>query len=238
MSFLLVPQIDFRCPWLFSSGFLTTPGVVVECRELPYGEDRYNIAEIHFAYAVEGFGELSGVSYSPAVCPKASTEVEVEYLRENPVTARISGMRCRPYTLYVLLILFLPALAGIGIVMLLQERIRMLRFVRSGILVSAKVVSKSVEGLLKLRFSAYDGQIHDVVIEPEEEVSTSRGATVRLLYDPSNPSRAILLSDLPGPITGLETGQLTFPGSFIRAIPVLLLPVATLVVLYLFFVPR
>jgi hypothetical protein len=211
---------------------------VVECRELPYGENRYNIAEIHFTYAVEGFGELNGVSYSPAVCPKAGTEVEVEYLRENPVTARISGMRCRPYTLYVLLILFLPALAGIGIVMLLQERIRMLRFVRSGILVSAKVVSKSVEGLLKLRFSAYDGQIHDVVTEPEEEVSTSRGATVRLLYDPSNPSRAILLSDLPGPITGLETGQLTFPGSFIRAILVLLLPVATLVVLYLFFVPR
>jgi hypothetical protein len=243
-----VSVTDFQCAWLLSRGFATTRGFVSGCKETPYTENRKTIVEVNFRYKVEGSRELSEVSYSPGICPDTGTEVEVEYLPENPSIARISGMRCHPFPLGAglgaLLFLFV---GGIFALASLRNGIRTLHLVRAGLLGNAQVVSMEATHMkvhrrtvyrIKLRFLSQDGQGHDAVTKTHRVQGISKGATVDLLFDPSNPSHVVLLSDLPGPITGLETGQLTFSGSFIRAIPVLLLPVATLFVLYLFFVPR
>lgn len=238
---------ELRCSFSLSKSFATTHGTVSGCRETHYSENRNKIVEVDFRYVVEGPGELNGVSYSPASCPSLGTEVEVEYYPENPTIARIRGMRCSPFPLGAgLFALLLPFAGFILTTASLRNGIRTLRLVQTGLLGTAQVVSKEATIVrvnrmpvyrIKLRFLAQDGQSYDAITKTHRVEGIRKGATVDLLYDPSSPARVVLLSDLPGPVTGWETGQPTFPPSMLRAISLLLLPIATLFAIYLLFLP-
>jgi hypothetical protein len=210
----------------------------------------------HFVLAGSGGGRYEGVSYSFSKGPEQGAAVTVEYPSGNPASARIKGMGYSRLAFVGemmgwLALVFLTPFMGIGIVFLffgLRTGIRANRLLANGRgaygrLKSSEPTSTRINNqrVMKLTFAftTEDGQPAEAVLRTPQTGPVTDEPAEKLIYDPRNPSRAVLLDSLPSGAAIDDHGQI-YSRRPIRAavsliLPCLVVAVHASVAWYLFF---
>jgi hypothetical protein len=183
--------------------------------------------------------EHQGVSYSTGRQFEPGWSVTVEYLKGDPDLSRIHGMRQAMFDAWVLCFVLPFPLIGLSFIvfglmkgfkadrLLAQGKVG-LGILRSKAPTAARVNDRPVYKLV-FEFAADDGSSYEVVSKTSLPDTLEDEAEERLLYDPYNPSYAVMLDNLPGSPDIDEMGQIR-AGSFKSGLLPLLLPVLTLMI--------
>lgn len=176
------------------------------------------ILEIHYRYAVDGV-EHEGESYSLSGSFAPGETVRVEYLDALPSSSRIVGLRKRPFGMITSFVLGF-VVVGIGLLgarrAQLRDHARLLRDGRSSpaTLTHRTTTTLEVDGervdKLTFRFdverdgeqagyrgAAREREEHELVLHTERADEIAAAPPHSVLFDPSRPSRALLVQDLP-----------------------------------------
>ncbi len=194
------------------------------------------VYEVHYVY-VDNLGrQRSGVSYTTGSAQPGS-QVTVEYLSSAPEIARIKGMRRRPFSFWAVFPIIFP-LVGLAFVnsgiryglkanrLLARGRIaygRLVSSVPTGARVNDRPVMK-----LTYAFETAEGEEWEATAETHEVEDLTDEAKEPLLYDPEDPSTAVLLDDLPGSTRFDSAGRLQ-PASALEVVRVIFIPALTVV---------
>jgi hypothetical protein len=190
----------------------------------------------HFSFTAPDGSTVQGTSHATGRQLPAGTKVNVEYCVSNPGRCRIVGMRSRLFGHEAMLAAILP-LAGLAMVLSGRRKgKRAARYLSDGLIgegvLKSKTptntrVNKQVVYKLTFGFTADDGKEYEVSAKTHETEKFEDEHREKLIYDPADPARGILLDDLPGTFFVDSHGQLQ-PGSSRKALVAMFLP--TLVV--------
>jgi hypothetical protein len=226
---------DFTSPLLFLMGTRETRGVVRAVRASNASENEQRIYEIHYAYIDHLGRQHLGVSYATH-SPQQGADVTVEYLSSAPEISRVEGMRRKPFGFFAAFPILFPMI-GLGFLSsglrhgLKADRLLAQGRVAFGELTSTVPTGASVNNrpVMKLtyNFTAADGEEWEATAESHEVDDLTDEAQEPLLYDPEDPSRAVLLDDLPGSARFDSAGRL-LSASPVRVVRALLFPALTL----------
>lgn len=140
----------------------------------------------------------------------------VEYAANKPEIARILGMRTKPFGPEVLFVIIFP-LIGLGLISLgLANGARTDYLLRHGIPTLARLVSKDSTGLAANRQMVYKytfgfstaAGAYCTASANSTGPRFENGVQERILYDPSQPERAVLLDSLPGAAQMSDGGRI------------------------------
>ncbi len=224
----------------------TAPGEVLRVEATNSSENDRTVYEIAYIFRIDQLeAEYYGVSYTTAYNSFAAGQpVEVEYDVAKPASSRIRGTRVSTFGLGVLFVLIFPI---IGVVLLaggVRLGIRGLRLLRMGNVAQGTLVGKEPTGtrinnqmVFKLTFDFADsnGMRHQASAKTHVPYTLEDEATERVLYDPSNPSYAVLFDNLPGQPEVDLLGRI-LPGSLLQSVKFLIFPLLTLLITLLMFV--
>ena len=201
---------------------------VTEVYETSKSENDEPIYGTRFAYSYAG-KSYKGVSFSvgrSAYSP--GTKVEVEIDADEPETARIPGMRLRPFGLSVAFAFLFPLFAGTAVAWSLYRGAKGHYLLTHGeyalaALESSRETSMKVndEPVWALSFSFRDknGSKHELSVKTTDVDALTDETSEPLLYLPSRPKVACLLDQLPGsPRFGPDGEVLFVDGSGYRAL--------------------
>ncbi len=231
---------------LFSFATLeTAPGEVLRVESTNSSENDRTIYAIRYLFRIDQReAEYYGVSYTTAYNSFAEGQaVEVEYDAANPASSRIRGTRLSTFGLGVLFVLIFPI---IGVVLLaggVSLGIRGMRLLRMGYVAQGTLIGKEPTGtrinnqmVYKLTFDFADsnGMRYQTSAKTHVPYTLEDEVSERVLYDPRNPSYAVLFDNLPGRPEVDMLGRI-LPGSPLQSAMVLILPLLTLLITLLMF---
>ena len=222
--------------WLKFARPLSTCGGTVTRVDAAGGEENETpIMAIHYSYALDG-KECSGCSYQTGTTLSPGNAVTIEYATSSPLVSRIQGLRHHRFGGPAVLVLLFPAI-GIGLLAYgWKKGQRARRLLESGVLGTAALTSKVVAS------TGDDGTVYQLIFDfiaengrtythsstrGQRDLSSEDGPAAQILYDPADPSCAMLVDDLPAPVRIDEFGNLE-PISSRRALAAMLLPIFTL----------
>lgn len=179
--------------------------------------------------------EFENLSYATGRALSEGDTAIVEYSTEDPRTSRIKGMRSAMFGPLTLIVLIFPAV-GLALVLgSLRGRLRELHVLRHGLAGFGRLVDKSPTNTrinnqivyrLRFEFRTRDGRSGYAEACSHQPASLEDESEEPILYDPQDPSRAVVLDGLAGK-AGIGTdGRLQ--GSVGAALARLILPLATL----------
>jgi hypothetical protein len=185
----------------------------------------------HYSFVYDGV-EYEGVSYSTGNYFSNGDTVTIEYPKGNPRVSRVQGMRRALFGPWVIFVVIFPAVGLCFILVGLKNGIKANRLLANGKLGLGKLKSKEPtntrinnQTVYKYTFEFADelGRSCQVVsrthiggvLEDEQEE--------RLLYDPYNPSYAVMMDSLPASPAIDGTGNIV-DISPMRALLVLIIP--------------
>ena len=228
-----------------------TTGSVISAGET--GAERAEpILEVHYRYAVDGV-EHEGESYSLSATFAPGETVRVEYLDALPSSSRIVGLRKRRFGMITSFVFGFVVL-GIGLLWTRRVQLRdCARLLREGRVAPATLIHRRPTGHevggeivdeLTFRFAveragehagyrgaARERDEHELVIHPEGSDAIAAASPHSVLYDPSRPSRALLIQELPRGVRVAFDGGFDAPSG--DAALLLVLPTASAVGLLL-----
>lgn len=187
-----------------------------------------------FTFAVDD-KEYRNASYAVGIRLPVGRMVSVQYLASDPSVARIRGMRANVFGPAVLFVMLFP-LAGFGLVVFSVSRgLRACRLLSHGVPTTGRLVSREATAVKE------NGRIvYKLTFEFDTGEGPSCTATARtnapekfkeqeepLVYDPENPSRAVMLDNLPGAPHIGEDGHVSCQQPA-RALLSLVTPLATI----------
>lgn len=204
----------------------TVDGRVIAVEDTNASENDTPIYANHYAYRIERWErEYQGVSYSLGRRFEPGQTVTVEYLRSDPTNSRIAGTRQGWFSPWVLLIVLPFPLIGLGFIVFgLRNGLKANRLLANGkvglgtlksmVPTNTRVNNQTVYKLT-FEFTADDGRYCEVVAKTHLTSRLRDDDQERLLYDPDNPSYAVMLDNLPGKPDIDELGQIrpASPGS-------------------------
>lgn len=227
-----------------------TTGTVISAGET--GAERAEpILEVHYRYAVDGV-EHEGESYSLSATFAPGETVRVEYLDALPSSSRIVGLRKRRFGTITSFVFGFVVL-GIGLLWMRRVQLRdHPRLLREGRVASATLIHRAI-GLevdgervdeLTFRFdvdragehagyrgAARERDEHELVLRTERADEIAAAPSHSVLFDPSRPSRALLVQELPQSVRISSDGGFDAPPG--DAALLLVLPTASVVGLLL-----
>lgn len=148
-----------------------------------------------------------GVSYQSGLTLTSGDPVTVEFPAGDASVSRIVGMRRKTMPAGLLAILAIP---GVGLLLLLlglRGGLRRARLLRHGRRAEGKLVAKEPTNasvndrpVMRLTFAFTDdeGRAQQVSTSTHQPEGLEDEPTERILYDPREPARAILVDSLPG----------------------------------------
>jgi hypothetical protein len=222
----------------------TAPGVVLNVEETNSSENDQSIYAIRYTFRDQREADYSGVSYTTSFAFAEGQNVQVEYQAATPATSRIRGTRVSPFGRGIMIMLLFPL---IGVLLLaggLRLGIRGLRLLRSGAMAQGTLVSKqrtntriNEQMVYKLTFDFVDatGSHYQTSAKTHRPETLEDESMERVLYDPGNPSYAVLFDNLPGQPAVDELGRI-LPGSLLKTGLIMILPAVTLLIVVLMFV--
>jgi hypothetical protein len=225
---------------LFALGEVeTTRGVVTEVEETNASENDTTIYANYYSFRVERVEtEYEGVSYATGYEFSPGQSVVVEYLRRDPNLSRIEGTRRNIFGPWVLCFVLLFPLVGLSFMIFgLKNGFKANRLlvdgkVGLGVLKSKEPTNTRVneQTVYKLTFEFTDeyGGRYEVVAKTHQSRVLEDEAQERLLYDPHQPTYAVMLDSLPGTPDIDEMGNIQ-PAGLMRGGLVLIVPLLTLV---------
>ena|SRR5947209_2882398 len=189
----------------FHGAINSVRGVVTRVETTGASEDRTQIRANHYQYSVAG-RPFSGVSYSTGEAVASGDDVEVEYKAGAPEVSRIAGQRRRTFGPAVAFVLIFP-LVGLGLVVGAttwgSKRARLLRdgVLTTGVLKSKQATNTTVNSRrvyeLTFEFTARDGRRCQAKARTSLTQRLEDEREEPLLYNPDNPSDAVMLDDAP-----------------------------------------
>lgn len=175
-----------------------------------------------YSFTARDGTEYHGVSYALGQRLEPGQEVMVEYRRGKPAVSRIQGMRHAMFDTWAGFVVIFPVIGLIFVIVTLRSGLRMTDLLArgragQGTLKSKKPTNIRVNNqpLYKLTFELQTGDGRTCLVtcrstrpevledEPQEQ----------LLYDPDQPTRALLLDQLPGSVKTDLSGQFAVGGA-------------------------
>ncbi len=217
----------------FQGDIVTSEGRVTGVRESSASENEAPVMEISFAFHADG-KELNASSYAMNAPFDVGDAVPIEFLRRDPAQARMVGARMRPFGRTVALVLIFPLVAIFLLSRTLRKSLGTPRLLRHGTLSYARLVSKKATSGsvneqtvydLTFRFATSGGQEQQITCQTHEVDKLEDEANEPVLYDRNNPSRAVLVDELPGSIAPTQNGG--FGASSGKALLYVIAPIAS-----------
>ncbi|GAB4443538.1 MAG: hypothetical protein Kow0031_25790 [Anaerolineae bacterium] len=235
-----LPTLIYSMPfWL--GGVETAPGVVAAVQGTDSSENEVPVMANQYIFRVERLErEYRGESYTTGSQYSVGDEVTIEYVADNPDISRIAGTRTGHFSTWALCFVGIFPLVGLAFIAVsLAQGFRGIRLLKNGKIAGGRLVDKSPTGTrinnlpvyqLTFEFIADDGMPYRATARSHLPASLQDEALEQLVYDPRNPSKAVLLDNLPGSPDIDETGQIYGPASPIALVLPLLLPVVVVLV--------
>lgn len=164
--------------------------------------------------------------------------VDIEYPAGEPEAARIVGMRTRPMSAWLLFVLVFPA-AGLGMLLIgMTTSARNCSLLEHGRLAGGHLKEKTptntrVNGRRVYRmvftFIGDDGKEHLTTVRSHMTEKLEDEELEPLFFDPNNPTRAVVLGGMPGPIYVDPQGEFHAENPS-RNLAVLVLPAAAVLI--------
>lgn len=233
---VFVGAADLESLFYFRGTLETAKGHVTEAVETSYSEGGGKgrkgtpIWANHFEFDYRG-QTYRDVSYAVGRGLKFGDRVTVEFPAGDPVHARILGMRCKPFSAWVMFVTIFPLVGMAFIAAGIRRGRKAVRLLRDGLLAPATMVKQertnsSVNNRpvfkLHFEFTADDGQVYHATYrshEPERFTDSHEP----LMYHPLNPEYALPLDAVPGRAEFDESGFLR-PRNGFATIWILILP--------------
>jgi hypothetical protein len=227
---------DIASPFLFRLPTRSTIGIVESIQPTNASENEVPIYEVSYSYFDSLGRQQHGSSYTTGGSG-VGARVTVEYVTAFPGFSRIEGMRREIFSAWAAFPIIFP-LVGLGFLYfgirygLKANRLLTKGKIAFGKLISTEGTSASINDrpVLKLTFSftAYDGEEYEAIAKTHEPGDLRDEEQEPLLYDPKDPSSAVLLDDLPGSTEFDSSGRL-IPTSAWETAKVLFFPGLTVV---------
>jgi hypothetical protein len=161
----------------------------------------------NYSFALPDGSQYYGKSYSEYYFYQPGDSVTVLYSRTDPFISKIEGMRSGEVGLWVLF-LFLPFfLVGLGFTLFgLRKSFREIYLLQIGDLALGHIVKKegtssyiNNQQVFKytFEFKAKDGQKYSTICKTYKTALLEDEKQEKLVYDPNNPEKALLLDSLP-----------------------------------------
>jgi hypothetical protein len=201
------------------------------------------VRKYFYQYAVDGV-DYEGAAFSHEHFYLADSPVLVEYQTDNPSDSRIKGMRQHVFDAWVIFTAVFPFIGLIFMFIGIMQNAQALRLLQYGEFARGKLSSKMATNTkinnnpvfkyvfdFKVQEQAYQaiGKTHHYGLLEDEE-------TERIIYNPANPSDAVLYDTIP-------LAPAIDPEGFLEPVPmgravILILPIlAILMVGALFWIP-
>jgi hypothetical protein len=184
----------------------TVPGILVDERSSGASSNRKEIFEYRYRYTV-GATAYEGRSYSGDSTAEAGQPVLVQYVPGKPGLSRIQGMRAKTFEWYVAVFAMVFPAIGFGMLYFSYLRFaRHLHLLRFGLVAMGSVTRKTATStqindqvVYQVFFKFKDGQgiEHEACVSSHQVDELGDEKREPLLYDPANPSCAVLLDALP-----------------------------------------
>jgi len=228
-------QADISSIFLFRLETSRTNAIVESVQPTNASENDMLIYEVKYIY-FDPFGrQQQGISYTTGDVGMGG-RVIVEFLSAYPQISRVEGMRREIFGPGVVFVIIFP-LIGLGILTSgIRYGIKANRLLSQGKIAFGKLNSTEFTGasvnerpILKLTFGfrSEDGLDWEVIAKTHEPEDLQDETEEPLLYDPKNPSYAVLLDDLPGSTEFDASGHLVST-SLKETVKILILPFVAL----------
>lgn len=180
--------------------------------------------------------EYHNASYAVGVKVGARHVVKVQYPQGQPGFARIEGMRTNVFGPVALVALFFPLGGLVVIVSGLVRGVKACRLLANGIQTTGRLISKEATNVknygrvvykFTFTFQSADGAAHNAIAKTEKVERFNEATAEPLVYDPTTPSWAVMLDNLPGMPHITEEGQIVVKQPW-RALGLLVIPGATI----------
>jgi len=191
-------------------------GTVRAIKTTGASEDRQKIVRVDYSYRMAG-EELQGISYRLAPGPEAGEQVTVEYLPNAPRKSRIAGMRRDLWSPWILLVALFPAGCLIFVIISVRTGLRRCQLLGLGMVTTGKLIDKRRTSAtinkqrvyeLIFEFHSYDGRQFTTSARSHRTERLEDEHEEPLLYDPLDPSKAVLVDSLPSRPELDEAGNL------------------------------
>ncbi len=230
-----VLEADFSSFYLSRDDLQTAKGVVVSNSETNYEVNDAKIRETRYTFKTDG-KEYQGVSYKAGCRLGRGAPVTVEYPKGHPGMSTIPGQRRAPFGPWAAFVAVFP-LAGLAMVVYaVRQGLRMSSLLADGQLALGKLKSKvPTNGTVNDRpiykmvyeFTAGYGGTSEAVAKTHRPELLEAQELQGVVYDPNNPSDALLVADMPGRPRFTTEG--VRPASARGALAVLAIPGATII---------
>ncbi len=242
LPFVLVflPRSEVVVLGVFPDQPATARGTVRAVETTGMTENDEPIRAIRFAFVVDGV-EHEGVSYARGPTVTDGAGVTIEFVPGDPGTARVQGMRSRPFGTGAVIVVVFPLLGFALTAYGLRAGRRAVRLLRDGELAQGRLVDKEATGArvnnqrvhkLTFEFTDADGSERRVVVRTHRTAALEDAVTEALVYDRAHDD-AVVLDALPGdPVLDRDGGFVARRPR--RALAVLILPGLALLLCWLF----
>jgi len=195
--------------WYFCAlgGTETAAGVVTESWETGGSVNDVPVYAVSYRFSTPDGIECEDFSFQTRRDPYEGTDVTIEYAKGRPSVSRIQGMRRSTFGLGVSFVVVFPLIGLCFMIVGLRKGLRASRLLRRGKPGFGTLVSKEATATeineqtvykLTFEFTADDGETYTAVAKTHLPESLEDEEQERLLYDPRDPSCAVLLDNLPG----------------------------------------
>jgi len=227
---------DIASPFLFRMPTRSTIGIVESIQPTNASENEVPIYEVSYSYFDNLGRQQNGSSYTTGGSG-VGARVTVEYVTAFPGFSRIEGMRREIFSAWAAFPIIFP-LVGLGFLYAgIRYGLKANRLLTEGKIAFGKLISTegtntyiNNQPVLKLTFSfkADDGDDWEASAKTHEPGDLRDEEQEPLLYDPKDPSSAVLLDDLPGSTEFDSSGRL-IPASAWETAKVLFFPGLTVI---------
>ncbi|SHH43469.1 DUF3592 domain-containing protein [Massilia sp. CF038] len=205
---------DFQSPFLFRSGDPLVAGVLVDKQPVNAAVNKQRIYQYNYRYRV-GAARYQGQAFSTYTSSNPGDAVLVQYAANNPARSRIDGMRLAPFSAITgLMTAIFPAIGFLMLYFAARRCRRYLHLVRYGVLTTGKVARKVATSTrinrqtvyqVYFQFQSADGVVHEACVSSHQTAQLGDEAREPLVYDASEPRKAVLLDAMPPAIRRLLT---------------------------------
>lgn len=196
----------------------TASGMVTVIEGTHATENETPVYANYYTFRVEALEtEFYGISYTTGQTFSLNQDVTVEYVSDNPSLSRLEGARTGMFSPWVFCFLGLFEAVGLGFVGIgLKAGLKANQLLSRGQPALGRLVAKTPTGTrinkqtvykLTFEFTAADGQRYRAEACSHQPYDLEDEAQEELLYDPGQPSRAVLLDNLPGAPEIDQSGQ-------------------------------
>ncbi len=203
--------------YVFRGALEKAEGRITASRKTRMSVNDTPVWEYSYQFTAADGRSYEGKSYKTGGGERTGRAVQVEYRNGRPEASRIEGMRRGTVGLIGVFPVLFPAVGLAMVAGSARKGLKGLRLLREGHSAKGRLVGKEATNTkineqvvyrMTFEFEAYDGRTYEAEARTHVPGVLEDEAEEPLLYDPADPSCAVMLDDLPGSPRIDEHGQI------------------------------